>query len=450
MKVLLAVVVLATILTSAAWAQRPLSGNVSFTLDHFPNAPSAPSGVVPTASGATEIRIRLFADSAVKRGVLTLRAAGYVEGLVADRMIGDTSRGAIVRPQELYAELAGRTVDFRAGFSRIVWGRLDELQPGDAINPLDLSKFFFEGRSAARLPVLVFRGRWHFGEGGTLEGVLLPRFQPGHFDQLDENSSPFNLVPREVCGQGPTSSFAPVCVRPAVRVEEPAAAWRNLQGGARVSATTGRVDWAVAAFRGFEALPLYRVELRPIAGIIFPTLIGSHPRTSMIAGDFESVLGQWGIRGEVAAFVEDHFQAGDATGVVGGHSIQSGAGVDRTSGSYRFTASVLVDYRTAGPAESPRDDDGPAGVGRHKDRDTDLTLVGSAERPFARETRVLRGLALYNVSEGTAFLRAVAAASVRDNLWLEASGGLFVGEGDDVVGLFRDRDFLYARVKYYF
>ncbi|MBI3261815.1 MAG: hypothetical protein HYZ58_01525, partial [Acidobacteria bacterium] len=66
-----------------AWAQTPISGNVSFTLDHFLNAPSAPSGVVPTASGATEIRIRLFADSAVKRGVLTLRAAGYVEGLVA-------------------------------------------------------------------------------------------------------------------------------------------------------------------------------------------------------------------------------------------------------------------------------------------------------------------------------------------------------------------------------
>lgn len=397
-----------------------------------------------TTRGVTEIRVRLFADRALKRGVLTLRAAGYVEGLVADRIAGDTSSDAIVRPQELYAELAGKTIDVRAGLSRIVWGRLDELQPGDAINPLDLSKFFFEGRSEARLPVLVLRGRWHVREGGTFEGVLLPRFQPGHFDQLDENSSPFNLVPREICGRAPTGFFAPACVQPAVRVEEPTAAWRNLQGGARVSATTGRVDWAVAAFRGFEALPLYRVELSPIGGALYPTLVGSHPRTSMVAGDFESVRGGWGIRGEVVAFVEDNFQSADATRAVEGRSVQAGVGVDRKSGVYRFSASMLLDHRSASPAHAGHSDDS------RRVTDTDWTVIGSADRTFARETRLLRGFGLYNVSERTAFLRAVAALSVRDNLWLEGSGGLFLGDGDDVVGLFRDRDFLYARVKYYF
>ena len=36
---------------------------------------------------------------------------------------------------------------------------LDELQPTDVINPLDISRFFFDGRSKARLPVAVIRGQ---------------------------------------------------------------------------------------------------------------------------------------------------------------------------------------------------------------------------------------------------------------------------------------------------
>lgn len=422
------------LVASPVWAQMPFSGNVSFSLDHFPNAPSSASRALPAAArGATEVRLRLFTDTTLKRGAATFRAAGYVEGLAADRGLGHTSTDAIVRARELYAELGSKAIDVRAGFSRLVWGRLDELQPGDVINPLDLSKFFFEGRTEARLPVLLLRSRWHFREGGSLEGVVLPRFQPGHFDQLDEGSSPFNLVPQATCGPAMLSA---VCSEPVIRVEEPDASWRNLQGGARLAATSGRIDWAVSAFRGFEAFPIYHLAMVSEVPVRL-VLLGSYPRTSMVAGDFESVLGQWGIRGEVVALVEDTFQSADATRLVEGHSIQSGAGVDRKSGLYRATASVLVDYRAAAHDEN---------VKRH----TDVSVIGSAERTFARETRLLRGLGLYNVSEGTAFVRMVGAISLRDNLWLEGSGGLFVGEGDDVVGLFRDRDFLYVKVKYYF
>ena len=43
-----------------------------------------------------------------------------------------------------------------------------------------------------------------------------------------------------------------------------------------------------------------------------------------------------------------------------------------------------------------------------------------------------------------------SVTSLRDNLGLEGSVGLFIGEGVDLVGRFGDSDFAYLRVKYYF
>jgi hypothetical protein len=55
-----------------------------------------------------------------------------------------------------------------------------------------------------------------------------------------------------------------------------------------------------------------------------------------------------------------------------------------------------------------------------------------------------------NASQGSAFLRAIATASLRDNVVLEGSVGWFPGEGDDLVGRFSESDFGYLRFKYYF
>src|SRR4030095_3674156 len=83
-----------------------------------------------------------------------------------------------------------------------VWGRLDEVQPTDVINPLDVSRFFFEGRSEARMPVALLRGRLFLGDRATIEAVYVPIFRKGRFDQLDEDTSPFNLASDLAAGLG--------------------------------------------------------------------------------------------------------------------------------------------------------------------------------------------------------------------------------------------------------
>jgi hypothetical protein len=79
-----------------------------------------------------------------------------------------------------------------------------------------------------------------------------------------------------------------------------------------------------------------------------------------------------------------------------------------------------------------------------------VSLVASADRTFARERYRLRGFGLYNASETSGFLRGIGIVSLRDNLALEGSIGWFFGDGQDLAGRFKDSDFTYLRVKYYF
>ena len=74
----------------------------------------------------------------------------------------------------------------------------------------------------------------------------------------------------------------------------------------------------------------------------------------------------------------------------------------------------------------------------------------STDRSFGRERYQLRGFGVYNPSESSAFLRAIATAKLTDKVALEGSGGWFAGEGRDIVGRFADSDFAYVRLKYYF
>jgi hypothetical protein len=75
-----------------------------------------------------------FRPSALVR----LKFDGFAEGLVADR--NGRVLDAAARVREAWIELAGDRGDLRAGFGRVIWGRLDEIQPSDVINPLDTAR----------------------------------------------------------------------------------------------------------------------------------------------------------------------------------------------------------------------------------------------------------------------------------------------------------------------
>ena len=360
-------------------ASAQVDGHVSVMVDVLPDLADTPG-----AQTTSELRTRVFVERRQDVGEhLRLNLSGYVDALVADRFVNGasaTETDANVRPGDLYAEFTAARFDLRAGYSRIVWGRLDEFQPTDVVNPIDLTRFLLEGRSEARLPVALVRGRAFLSGSSTLEAIVAPVFRASEFDQLDEETSPFNLAPFP--GRPP----------------EPETTWDNVQGGARFTSTVGRIDWGVAAYRGLRTFAPYT-------------------RFTMLGGDFEAARGAWGLRGELAVFPEDD-------------AIEGGIGVDRRAGDYRVAGNVLVTDR---PLEG-----------------TDVLVVGSADRNFARETRRVRVFGVYDPTDDTLFARVIAAISLRDNVWVEGSAGLFAGESVDTFGRLTRRDFLYARLQVFF
>jgi hypothetical protein len=369
----------AACLSAAAVAEaQQLDGYASLMIDAVPN------------EGATEARARLFAERRFEVGTaLRITVAGFAEGLLADRDQPQATTAALLRPQEVHVELVGEHADLRIGWTRVVWGRLDEFQPTDVVNPLDVTRFFLEGRSEARMPVGMVRARLLPSDRFTLEGIYVPFFRRGRYDQLDEPTSPFNLV-RELT----------------VVANEPARTAGNGQGGVRANITTGRVDWAISAYRGFVPLPNYDVNNLSI--------VERFRRFTMVGGDFETVRGEWGLRGELA--IREDLAEG-------------GLGVDRRAGAYRISGNLVI---------------------ADTESDATATLVAAIDRSFARETRQLRAFTAYNVSDNNAFARLILSFNLRDNVVLETSGGVFAGTGSDVLGSLSTRDFVYGRLKVFF
>jgi hypothetical protein len=415
---------LALALAASSAVDAQVTGSASALVDVLPDPDESPE-----RQTHAELRVRVFAER--RHDVderLRLNASAYVEGSIADRGRSGISEGAVIRPVDLYAEWSHPRFEIRAGASRIVWGRLDEFQPTDVVNPIDLAKFLLEGRSEARLSVGLVRGRVFLPGASTLEAVLVPAFHAARFDQLDEDTSPFNVA----------GDARGVAVGQFTR-DEPDLAWRHMQGGVRYTTTTSRVDWALSAYRGFRTFPLVTAIPTP-AGV---SVAETFPRFTMVGGDFETVRGPWGLRGEVAAFVADQLQAIAVPRAVPGKSVEAGLGVDRRAGDYRVGANVLWSWRSADEVSRGVPDDESL-------HDSDLTLVIAADRSFARETRTVRVFGVYDPTDATAFGRVIAAFSLRDDVWLEGSGGVFTGTSADVIGRLSRRDFLYARLKVFF
>ncbi len=435
-----------------AVAQGTVTGAAAVMADVLPDV-----GDAPGRQAVGELRARLFLDARQTfGGTFQVRAAGFVDGMVGNCWPAAApgcgardgrARAAVVRPTDLYLEWRGDRAELRAGATRVVWGRLDEFQPGDVVNPLDLSRFLLDGRSEARLASAMVRGRVFLSRGWTLEGVAVPWFRRGQFDLVGEEGSPFNLGPAvPPCAGGP--NVCPTVIR---HTDSPRAGRDAWQGGGRVTGSIGRVDVGGSVYRGFEAFPAYGVFQAPTFAPGPPVFVVNsyHPRFTMVAGDMETVRGPWGVRGEVAWFPTSTLQSLGAgtTTALPGRTLSAGVGADRRAGDYRLAANVVVTRRRldrellARALVMPYDADVES---------TDVLLVGWLERSFVREMRSVRVLTAWNAEARSLFLRAIGGWSLRDDLAVEVSGGWLQGGGQDLLSRLARRDFVYARLKAHF
>ena len=266
------------------------------------------------------------------------------------------------------------------------------------------------------MPVGMVRAALAAGRSLDARGDRRARLPRGRFDQLDEDTSPFNLSP---------------LARRSSRIDaagEPA--WRGRCRAARaLSVDHGRVDWSVSAYRGFEL----RLTGRTTGAA--PTRF---PRFTMVGGDFETVRGAVGGPRRGGGVRRSH-AAGDRRrrSIARGHAVEGGLGVDRKAGE-------LPGQRQRGAARSAR---------RRRCGDAIGPTSRSSAPPIAasRARRARCACSPCTIRRRTVpSCASIAAVSLRDNVWLEGSGGMFAGDGVDALGRLARRDFLYARLRCFF
>ena len=158
----------------------------------------------------------------------------------------------------------------------------------------------------------------------------------------------------------------------AADLDEPSDAIEMRKAVFALSVTSGRVDWSPSVYRGFEPLPLYEI-VGPLMPGALPTVIERFPRFTMMGGDFETVRGEWGVRGEIAASSSGACRrSSQPMSSTAARSKVALASIGQR-GPYRISGNVLVGRRwqSAAPTSSPP---------RRSSIDSDVNLVASIDR----------------------------------------------------------------------
>lgn len=355
---------------------------------------------------------------------LFIKASGYGDFLSRSRV--EEGLASNFRVHETYVDLRGGFVEVRVGYGGVVWGVLDEVQPNDVVNPLDVSWFFFEGRSKARLTVPLVWTRIYLPWDIELEFVAVPFHERGIFDQLDEETSPFNISDEQIPVDLPITD------------DLPEVTLREVEFGGRISRTIRQIDIDLYAYHGREDFPVYTIPA--LRNLTFPPdlrIVGNFPKFTMLGAGFETVIGKWGFRWEGTYLPEDSFQHPVGYEIVEGSSFQAGFGIDRTLGDdYLLNGSAVYMRRLADGdfIESPEE----------------LSLVAGLDRSFRHDLDRIRFFTVYNPIDQTVFLRGSGKRNLFRDLWVELSTGIFLGDGNDLIGRFETADFIFLRGKYYF
>lgn len=366
-----------------------------------------------------ESRLRLFAryDRRLGRG-WQAKASAYGEAGLRE---GGNWSG-LLQPYEIYVERSGDKLELRLGYSNLPWGVLDEVQPTDRVNPLDVARFALEGRAQARLPVPMLRARVRLPRGLRLEGVWVPFPRRGTFDQLDEPTSPFNPA------EGRAAALP--------RSDLPRTA-RNMEFGGRLDGTASGWNWALELYRDVVDSDFYEASADPTRPAGMVTSV--RPVRWMVGGEFETTVGAWTARGEAAFDFHDPRQVPSPPALVRGRTFQGGLGFDRRVAETVVSADAIYTARAV-PGRAP-----PGLL----DRD-ELALVFGLTRQVSRGTGELRVFGVWNTVARSGFGRATYSKEIVENLRLQVTGGLFWGGGDDPFGLLRRSDFAAVRLRLYF
>jgi hypothetical protein len=294
-----------------------------------------------------------------------------------------------------------------------------------------------------------------FADDVTLEGVLVPFFEPNDVDYFGTNWAVYRHLKDDLLDAAIPEGVKSIVRNVDVHEDEPANTLENMQAGARLTTTLKEVDVGLSYFYGydpmphFESYPVKNISLDTISSQSFQETLATavitdedieidYLRSHTVGTEFETTLGSFGIRGEAAysdhrTFLTDSLTSDDS------ETVFWVIGADYL-GEHGFYANLQLSHQL---------------LLDHHERmlffeKHNVAVNGELSKEFARGKGEVGANGVFYFSDGSSYVNPYAIWELISNLDVEVGLSLFAGDEDTLFGYYDNNDEAYLKLTYTF
>jgi hypothetical protein len=333
--------------------------------------------------------------------------------------------------QEAYIDYYSRMLDIRFGKQVIAWGKADEINPTDILNPQNLANIA-EEKNIRKIGLLSLKMDWKFYDF-VLEGIWKPEFQSMQLPPLNSQWAFFNI---------PGLTELPSPSYPANKLE-------NTEWALKLSRTISMYDFSVSYFDGWDNIFTPNIVFNPVTQQMqLDQLVFHH--TKMIGADFAGSIHSVGVWGECGYFRTEDTEGSDP--FIKNPYVQFVVGADYTFGySIKANVQYFQEYITKVNDDVEEESEeaiiSKLGIGIPLQQAASLRI----EKRFgAGEVHRVELFGFYDIKHQGMMLQPKLVLSPEDAFSLEIGMMIFDGDKESIFGRFGNNDEVYLKCTYSF
>lgn len=230
------------------------------------------------------------------------------EYFLADRNTDQTDTESEVSLYEGYICWNKKRFRIKVGNQIIFWGKTDEINPTDNLNPQDLREYIIPDREERKIPVLALKLNFYLTDW-ILEGIWIPFFKS---NELAKKNSDWEISQSPIPSALNINDTILFTHLKKEDTKKPSKKLKNSEWGIKITKTMSKVEYSFSYLYTWNDNPVvqkyFNVDSPPYLNIIIPV----HKRQHIWGVDFNTFLGELGIIGE-AVFLYKFFQTQDTS-----------------------------------------------------------------------------------------------------------------------------------------
>ena len=333
--------------------------------------------------------------------------------------------------QEAYMDYYSDLVDIRFGKQVIAWGKADEINPTDILNPQNLTNIA-EDKSIRKIGLVSLKTDWKFYDF-ILEGIWKPEFQPVQLPTLNSRWAFFSL---------PGVTALPPPSYPENKLE-------NSEWAFKLYRTISLYDFSVSYFDGWDNIFTPNLVFNPASQHMQLDQLVFH-RTKMIGADFAGSIESVGVWGECAYFRTEDTEGTDP--FIKNPYVQFVVGGDYTFGyniktNVQYFQQVITKIDSDAEEESEEAVISKLGIGIPLQQAASLRV----EKKFGDgEVNKLELFGLFDLKHQGIMLQPKLVISPEDAFAVEVGMMIYDGDEESIFGRFDNNDQVYLKGTYSF